>query len=149
MLEKIDSLQHRVGQSMIDDAPLGWERLNLTATAAGGSIEVSGTVISRQRTLPFLPSVNADAALIQLRQTMFRPGHGTWYLAHFSLALDGELEVDYDYNSIPLDEVHRTGVDDDLREILVEDQELFPRDQENLPGWHPCRDSGSDVQPPA
>jgi hypothetical protein len=73
-----------------------------------------------------------------LREMMYRPGKGAWYSARFTIDAQQACEVQYDYDSVPVDSDFGETLED-IRDELIEDQKLFPRDQENLPEWHPSR----------
>nr|WP_269438016.1 immunity protein YezG family protein [Arthrobacter sp. zg-Y179] len=67
--------------------------------------------------------------LLELRKLMYRPGCGTWFSLTMNLDNQGHLAANYNYDeeadwSFPLDD-----------ESYVEDQRIFPRNQEHIPAW--------------
>ena len=69
---------------------------------------------------------------------MYLGSSGTWYTARFTVDAMKQCHVNYDYDSESIDPDFE-GTVDDIRDELIEDQGIFPRDREHLPGWHPCR----------
>jgi hypothetical protein len=111
-------------------------------------LRVSGLVSSMDLSLSEITKDNSEAthhlatdgakSCMALRERMYRPGKGTWYSARFTIDAQQLCEVQYDYDSMPVDpEFNETLAD--IRDELIEDQRLFPRDQEHLPEWHPAR----------
>jgi hypothetical protein len=144
VLDEIDGLLRIVFQKMIESATGDWVSLELLVTGIG-----SGTDFTARATVEnggestYRLGTDGTMACLELRKTMYRPGVGTWYTAHFTVDETKECGVEYDYDTMPEDReilmAHGPGINDELREVLLEDQEMFPRDQEHLPGWHPCR----------
>jgi hypothetical protein len=69
---------------------------------------------------------------------MHQPGKGTWYYARFTVDESGECNARYDYGRIPLNPAFDEDLGD-IRELLIEDQKMFPREPGHLPEWHPSR----------
>jgi hypothetical protein len=138
----IQEVQEIIGEifiAMRQEAPGRWENLQLIATSVGAGTDFTTKVTSADGgSTSFRLEHTTASACSKLRRTMFQPGKGTWYSAHFTINSAGECDVRYDYDSIPLDPDFDETLED-IRDSLIEDQELFPRDQEFLPEWHPCR----------
>ncbi|NHC12931.1 hypothetical protein G9H71_03965 [Motilibacter sp. E257] len=60
---------------------------------------------------------------------MYQQGKGAWYTARVGVTPDGRLSIDLDYDHEPQWRF------DVVPETYVEDLEMFPRDEESLPGW--------------
>jgi hypothetical protein len=134
MLEDSGTLLTKIHRAMIQSAPSGWSRLELFASAAGCSMDLTNWYIdSRGDRATYLGSPQDDILCMELREIMYQRGKGTWYHARFQVQRSGTQDVEYDYDSIPFS----GDVDEDVRNLLIEDQKLFPRDQNSLPLWHP------------
>lgn len=131
MQELIEEIGRGIVRSV---ATPDWTRLELELTGAGRILE-SGLAAHRHDGVVDRELEIDDQtafACAQLRKSMFQPGKGTWYNAAFSLDASSQLESSFDYDSPPL---NGHAVD----ELLIADQERFPRDPEHLPDWHPSR----------
>jgi hypothetical protein len=139
MIEETQTLLRLIFSAIHRKAPRVWRGLELVVLGTGSSTHFTthATLTDGSDDSFDLESTTASACS-KLRRTMFQPGKGTWYSAHFTINSAGECDVYYDYESIPLDPDFDETLED-IRDSLIEDQELFPRDQEFLPEWHPCR----------
>jgi hypothetical protein len=136
MIENIERLLKQIFQSMTETAPSHWNNLELLVTAAGSSMDLSSVAISKEGgRITFSGNALGDASCMELREVMYQDGKGTWYGGKFLIDQFGNCETQYDYDSSPF----QGDLDGDVRRLLIEDQELFPRDQKFLPEWHPCR----------
>jgi hypothetical protein len=134
MTEQSQQLLARIGKSMARSAPSGWEEAELKITGAG---PMSGTTLlanSADGATDRKIGIDHDGqdAADQLRKEMYQHGKGTWYNASITLTHTGKLTASFDYDTPPFD----GDADPDL---LLADQQLFPRDPEHLPAWHPAR----------
>jgi hypothetical protein len=138
LLESEDLLRD-VFRELIASAGGDWTSLELAVIGVGARTSFSAVATSRDgsQSTPRL-STDGARACVKLREVMYRPGGGTWYTARFTVDATQQCQVNYDYDSEPTDPDFEETVDD-IRDELIEDQEMFPRDQEHLPGWHPCR----------
>jgi len=119
---------------MIDAAPDEWQRLELFLTSAGLMIKSGLSVTNSDGSVDKLHEIDGDtlAACDELRERMYQEGSGTWYNADIVVDRSGKIESTFDYENPPFD-----GTADP--ELLAEDQQEYPRDQEHLPSWHPAR----------
>ncbi|PZF84442.1 hypothetical protein [Jiangella anatolica] len=133
-----------VGYALLAHLPEGWEFALLTVSAAADEVRTYVTVRlpggdARHRILLYLPDV--AAAALALRRATYEPdGRGAWYGALIRLDNDGRLATKYDYDGPPFMQWGPGEV-----ELLRRDHELYPRDPEHLPPWHPV----SPTAPPA
>jgi hypothetical protein len=88
-------------------------------------------------------SAELEHATDRLRQTMYRPGLGTWFGAIITVDREGHASIDFNYDVEP----------DFGREVpahlYVSEQRRFPRDAENIPEWLARKhDEGAKNPPP-
>jgi hypothetical protein len=140
LLESEDLLSEIFGE-LISSAVDDWASLNLTVLGMGSGAVFTSIATSTDGSQS-TPPLSTDGALacIRLREVMYQPGGGTWYTARFMVDANRTCSIEYDYESIPIDPDSGETVED-VRDELVEDHEMFPRSQEHLPQWHPCRAS--------
>jgi hypothetical protein len=138
-LLEVDGLLQDIFREMIASADEEWASLNLKVRGMGAGTNFA-TVATSGDGSESTPRLSTDGvmACLKLRKVMYRPGSGTWYTARFTVDATKQCDAKYDYDSLPIDPEHEETIDD-IRNELIEDQERFPRDQEHLPGWHPCR----------
>jgi hypothetical protein len=134
-----ESLLQDVFRELLASAGEGWASLELTVMGLGARTSFSAVATAGDGS-ESTPRLSTDGAMacLTLRKVMYRPGSGTWYTARFTVDTTKQCHTNYDYESEPIDPDFQETVDD-IRDELIEDQEMFPRDQEHLPGWHPCR----------
>ncbi|MBB5791945.1 hypothetical protein [Jiangella mangrovi] len=128
-----------VGYALLGHLQEGWEYATLHASAAADDLRMAATVkLAGEgpltlRHLHYLPDVAAACA--ELRRSMYQDdGRGAWFNITIMLRQNGAI------NFIVLDEqppFAYWGPGD--AELLRRDQELYPRDPEHLPFWHPAR----------
>ncbi len=111
--------------------------LNVIGLAYSMDLSLSETLEDRLQETRHLSAAGAMACM-KLREAMYQPGKGTWYTARFTIDAAGNCDVRYDYDSMPANPTFNETVAD-IHDLLVEDHERFPRDQEHLPEWHPSR----------
>ncbi|MFF1820570.1 hypothetical protein ACFVWG_24915 [Kribbella sp. NPDC058245] len=134
MIDEAQELLTAVGRSLTRSGSAGWSHVELRISAAGG---MTSTTISATRADGSIDrdcelDNDGDDAAADLRESMYQDGKGTWYNARLTLDSSGQLDAEFDYDNPPFD----GAADSDL---LVEDQRLFPRDQAQLPAWHPSQ----------
>lgn len=136
MLEAAGQILERIGRGTGRAASDGWTLLTVDVAGAGASTDVEATAVtSSDQSMSFFPDSESGLACIELRKAMFQPGKGTWYKARFAIDESREIRAEFDYESPPFE----GDLDHDLREMLEEDQRMFPRDPDALPSWHPSR----------
>lgn len=62
---------------------------------------------------------------------------GTWYRATISVDENKQVTASFDYESKPYGEDEEGSAE--VIDLLTQDHELFPRDLEHLPDWHPAK----------
>jgi hypothetical protein len=126
---------------MTRDVNDSWERIELVATGVGSGIDFTRTLLFKdgKRMTAFF-DMDGGVAALKLRESMWEPYRGTWYIGHFSMTRTGETGAEYNYDSIPLNPGSGE-TPDDIRDELIEDQNLFPRAYDRLAGWHPSRNA--------
>jgi hypothetical protein len=135
-LDQHPDLLERVGKAMARSAHGDWTSITLAVTVVRSmsqsemSIESADGGVDESQGL----TDEGDLAYEALREAMYQPGKGSWYNARFTLHPDGKLVSEFDYDNPPFE-----GDADEA--LLIDDQERFPRDPENLPSWHPSRSS--------
>ncbi|MFC9693290.1 immunity protein YezG family protein [Kribbella sp. NPDC056951] len=134
MIGEAQDLLTAVGRSLARSGPNGWRELELKISAAGRvtSTTVSATNADGSVDLDSELDDDGDDAAAELREAMYQEDKGTWYNARVSLDSSGQLDADFDYDHPPFD-------GQAAPDLLVEDHRLFPRDQAQLPSWHPSR----------
>ncbi len=125
--------------AMTRSAPSRWRKIELFVSGLGSGTDfrIESFAQDGSRT-SFRPDDEGVDAGVKLREDMFRPGTGTWYTATFTVESTGKCDAHYNYDSAPLD-LDFDETLEDIRDEALEDQLLFPRDQEHLPEWHPSR----------
>lgn len=126
---RVDAVQE-VAQAAVAAASPGWERLDLEFLKAGKvtemrAFEVRGGEPRRTR----FPRA-ALSAMDRMRAEMARPNSGTWFTARLSVAADGRITQDFNYDDEP--QWSRSVV---VPENYRIDLDAFPRDAAHTPGW--------------
>lgn len=129
-----DGDTQKVVAAMAAAAPDPWSKIELTVSAVASLIRTGLVVELADGSINESTTIDPGAQLSigDLRDSMYKDGVGTWYNAKMVLTRDGQLETDFDYENPPFDGDYEP-------EILEDDQETYPRSQENLPTWHPSR----------
>lgn len=124
----------KIARGLFAAAPEGWARALVTVSAVASRTRVVPVFELNDGSVNESTRVDSDTLLTfdDLRDLMYREGAGTWYNATFTLTADGQLETDFDYDNPPFD-------GDFEADLLEDDQDRYPRSQENLPSWHPSR----------
>ncbi|WP_069109167.1 hypothetical protein [Jiangella alba] len=134
----------RLCYALLAELPEHWQKATVDVGAAAD--EVRMFVVVRMpgeghhyRNLHYLPAVAEAAAA--LRRSMYEAGgRGAWYRAMIQLYRDGTALPHYHFDEEPFLHWGPGEV-----ELLRRDHELYPRDSEHLPPWHPV----SPTEPPA
>lgn len=127
----------RVAYALVAKLPEQWENVTLQVTGAADDIRTVAVV----RVQGDRPSLNnlyffTDLAepCLALRQSTYEPGRGAWYYAFIQLFRDGTIDKTYNYVTPPFGAWGHREVD-----LVLRDHELYPRDPDRLPPWHPAR----------
>jgi hypothetical protein len=142
-LENTQPLLNEVGNAMVRSSPDGWRTITLMVTAAANMMTTALDVELADGSHNTRATIDSDGTdtLDELHDAMCQDGKGTWYNATFVVSEGGKLDATFDYDNPPYggmaDDPTNTG--SAARELLLYDHELFPRDEANLPAWHPAR----------
>ena len=128
----------RVGYALLAHLPLNWESAILEIAGAADDVRTLATV----RVHGDSPSVSdtrfftdLTELCLALRQSTYEPGRGAWYNAFIMLVRDGTIKAaHYDFDLPPFGAWGPREV-----ALVLRDHELYPRDPEQLPDWHPAR----------
>ncbi|MFC7621219.1 hypothetical protein [Microlunatus sp. GCM10028923] len=131
------ALMDLIGRAAVDQAPPGWTWITIVIDAMGDSARVDSVAHTDESETPFNLGGPGGLACLDLREAMYRPKVGTWYRAHFRIDVSGQLASDFDYDSRPYDAEEEGSAD--VRDVLLHDHEMYPRDKEHLPDWHPAK----------
>ncbi len=129
-------LLDEIGKGMLAaTASSTWTNAELPLSGAGGLRDSGLSVTDQNGVIDRTRRIEDDTldACMQLREAQ-QPGTGTWHNARLTVDRQGSLEVEFDYDNPPFD-------GDFEPELLVDDQSDFPRDQAQLPNWHPSKTS--------
>lgn len=134
MIGQSQALLTSIGQSMARSAPEGWQLVEIRLTAAGPMTGTTAKATKADGSVDRKFTLDHDGqdAAAQLRSEMYQPDKGTWYNADLTLTRDGQFNADFDYDNPPFEG------DADV-DLLLEDQQRFPRAAEHMPPWHPAR----------
>ncbi|WP_454859581.1 hypothetical protein [Promicromonospora soli] len=127
-------LLQRIGGAVTAAAGESWRSATLSITGLSAATSAR-LMIERQDGSLVRATDLADEALLwcdDLRDEMYADGEGTWYNATITVTADGQIESTFDYDTPPF----AGEVTDDL---LLDDQEAYPRAADRLPVWHPSR----------
>lgn len=130
-----------LGYALLDHLPDDWRRAKLYVSSAAETVRTWVDVDTGHDDEPgeehfAMPDIANEC--LALRKAMHDPEKGTWYRASITLEYKaphvGELTTRFDNDSQPfvywgLEEI----------ELVRQDHELFPREVEELPDWHPLR----------
>ncbi|SDU25581.1 antitoxin YezG family protein [Jiangella alkaliphila] len=147
-LETTKALLNEIGKAMVRSSPDGWRTITLKVTAAANMMTSALDVELSDGSHDTSAAIDSDGddALDELRDALYQEDTGTWYNATFIVSEGGDLDYTYDYDNPPYggmaDDPTNTG--SAARELLLYDHEMFPRDDANLPIWHPARLAHSD-----
>ncbi|WP_298327652.1 hypothetical protein [Haloactinopolyspora sp.] len=135
---------NEIGRAMVASAPDGWHLLTLEVTAAGDMIRGRLYVTTDDSSPRKKVRMDEDGVIAasELREDMYQEQTGTWYNATFQVAAGGEIRAEFDYENAPYGGIASDDSEGEADpELLIEDQELYPRSPEHLPAWHPARAS--------
>jgi hypothetical protein len=127
----------RVGYALLARLPEHWPSAMLQVHAAADEVRTQTMIFGEDAEAPVRTCYFIDLAepCLALRRASYEPdGRGAWYSAMIRLFSDGTIRPTYNYTSPPFGTWGAHEV-----ELLIRDQELYPRDPEALPSWHPAR----------
>lgn len=126
-----DQVVRWIGGWLMDAAPEGWRRIDMTARVASTVEELSPAVVmSEGDPARMEPPPDVSPLLFELRQKKYMRGRGTWLSMRLVIEPDGAYRVLYNFDSDPRwDPPVETAVFD-------HDFETFPREEEWIPAWY-------------
>ncbi|GAB3299002.1 hypothetical protein [Parasphingorhabdus pacifica] len=126
--EKQKELLDELATIVVDSAPVGWGLIAIEYLCIGRHVEVGvGVQDSDGNPINWEPPKEADNIFWRLRVGMYQEGAGTWFSAFFRISPPDTYEIFYNRDNEP---PWNAPEDSYPRE-----QELFPRDSENMPDW--------------
>lgn len=134
-----------IGHAMVAAAPERWRKITLTATTAADMTSAQVSVDMQDGTVHNTSKLDRDGvlAISGLRKSMYQEGKGAWYNATITVDESGKILADFDYDNAPFggiaDDDDPDSEGDAEPDLLIEDNEMYPRDLEFLPDWHPAR----------
>lgn len=119
-----------IGRGFFAAAPPGWATGRIVYKRVGKTAEAEALAFTADGSMLHVsPPREVFGAFKELRAAMARPGKGAWFSATARFAVDGQMTWDFDYDNEPA-----WGPGTSPLHYLQE-QELFPRDAEHIPGW--------------
>lgn len=123
-------LTRRVGFMLLDAVDGDWLRIDLMCKVVSEAHDLALTVLLSDGTSPVVPLPEAILdPVLQLRQTMYRAGRGTWFSARWLLEPPGRMNLTYNLDWDPLWEPRLPA------SSWRADLDAFPRDDEHMPDW--------------
>ena len=137
-----DALVKQIGLAMLRVAPDDWDQLTIDYRAVGRYSEAVGKVVytdgaAESWTMP----PDLQGLFARLRGGMYREGRGTWFNARYRLDHPSSYNLEYDREEPNWDlPPPPAAYPDDMR--------MFPRSDDNVPGWLRRRLSAAPSAPP-
>jgi len=122
-------LAARIGNLTCDEAPSGWDRVEVRFRQIGEHGELEPVAFAGNTARPFKGSATLSAALSALREVMYEPGRGTWLQASYVIHAEGRFYFEVG------EEPWWSTPPPDLKALLEAELRAFPREPEHLPGW--------------
>lgn len=121
-------LLDEVATTLLASAPEGWQLLAVEYKSIGQHVEMgAGAQDAAGNMLDWTPPDEVHPLFWRLRVGMYDGGLGTWFSAFFRMSPPDTYEIYYNRDS----ELAWDATDADY----AQEQEMFPRDEENLPDW--------------
>lgn len=126
-----DQVVRWIGGWLMDSAPEGWRRIDMTARAASTLEEISLAVVMPEGgPAQMEPPPDVSPLLYELRAKKYMRGRGSWLSLRLVIEPDGAYRVLYNFDSDPRwDPPVET-------EVFDHDFETFPREEEWVPAWY-------------
>ncbi|NBH11632.1 hypothetical protein [Amycolatopsis sp. SID8362] len=120
-----------IGGWLMDAAPEGWRRIDLTARLTVAVEEIALAVVMPDGAAARMePPPDVSPLLFELRNKKYMRERGSWLSLRLVIEPDGDYRVSYNFDLDPLwDPPIETAVWD-------QDFEAFPRDDEWIPAWY-------------
>lgn len=129
------TMLQKIGEAILAAANDPWQTTTLSVTAASTLLGVE-MVINRPDGSADRSKTPEDDALEwceELRDEMYAEDEGTWYNASITVTQDGQIETTFDYDNPPFPG------EDIPEDLLIDDNEAYPRAPDRLPDWHPSK----------
>jgi hypothetical protein len=129
-LDRADELLRGVGEALLEVAPEGWRRLDLTCRSCATVQDMALAVVAEDgETWPLHPPDALFTAMAEVRRLTYRPGKGAWFSARFSVEPPARCSLVYNYEHDPRWDppLPRAALERDLTE--------YPRVNERVPDW--------------
>jgi hypothetical protein len=124
-----DALVKQIGLAMLRVAPDDWEQLTVDYRAVGRYSEASGKVVYTDgNSEPWTMPTDLQGLFARLRGGMYREGRGTWFNARYKLDHPSSYNLEYDREEPTWDRPPAP-------QAYPDDMRLFPRSDDNVPGW--------------
>jgi hypothetical protein len=126
-----DQVVRWIGGWLMDAAPEGWRRIDMTARVASTLEEISLAVVMPEGGPARMePPPDVSPLLFELRQKKYVRGRGAWLSLRLIIDPDGAYCVHYNFD---LDPQWDPPVE---IEVFDHDFESFPREEEWIPAWY-------------
>ncbi|CAL9443063.1 hypothetical protein SUDANB121_02301 [Nocardiopsis dassonvillei] len=119
-----------IAASLAGGLPVDWESATYDAQIVGGYINERLEVEFEggEKRLAEMPD-DSGLKASRLRSGMYKQGRGTWFSVRLELWSSGKYKCRFNYAEKPA-----FGFAPDVRDY-EQDLKIFPRDEENIPGW--------------
>jgi hypothetical protein len=126
-----DQVVRWIGGWLMDAAPEGWRRIDMTVRLTAAVEEIALAVVMPDGAAARMePPPDVSPLLFELRNKKYMRGRGTWLSLRLVIEPDGEYRVSYNFDLDPL-------WDPPLEaDVWHQDFEAFPRDDEWIPAWY-------------
>jgi hypothetical protein len=125
-----DQVVRWIGGWLMDAAPAGWLRIDLTVRLTSNVEEISPVVVMADGTQPMEPPPDVSPLLFELRNKKYMRARGTWLQLRMLIEPSGDYGISYNFDLDPLWDPPI------LAEDYRHDLETFFRDDEWVPDWY-------------
>jgi hypothetical protein len=128
--DRHDVLMQRIGNLLLDVAPPDFRRIDLLVRMTVATHDTALTVYRQDRSTPeVLPPEGLNAAFVDLRRLLYRPGRGTWFSARCVVNAPSRIDITYNLDHDPLFFPPVPASD------FARDLQAFPRQEAFIPDW--------------
>jgi hypothetical protein len=129
------ALLQKIGEAVAAAAEGPWTSATLSITGAAALIGVELAIEGPDGSVDTSTPIDHDALdwCEDLRDGMYTADEGAWYNATITVTAEGQIDASFDYDNPPF------AGEDDIEDLLIDDQDEFPRPIDRLPAWHPSR----------
>lgn len=130
----------RIGRTLVQALPPGWERASVQYRAVGSHRELEAELIAPNGTrIPLAPPGEVSELFASLRHGMYQRHRGTWLSATYQISRPSSYSVDFDGDHEPAWELRPPHTE------YATELERYPRAGHNVPAWLAER---AGMQPP-